>query len=345
MLNSKIGFDSNCNKGIRYLYLCLFLFSNLLSMHCLGSVNSTTKVAILFSGQMRHLDGIAYESWKTFFLSQYDCDIYAYFGVQQIDAKTNQLVEEFKNLYNPLGIEIGVDNDKLLSDKVFSNDSVPTYSQLFQSLEMTRNRFNVMHIYYSMHRVATVFDKFKKNREYHWIVRARTDSVVAAMLDLSSIDRGYLYFSNLWNSYQNPNGLKNDFYIIPGNIPRAMNIMRKGFFLLNSFPGVSFVDENQFKAILSRLELNNQISRVTDQLNVSPTRDGITCYRCFREEGENHWNGYDMERVQTYHQYNKNDVGWFASGPFNDTNPKFEQIINSQQYSSCVSRDKRFFDP
>lgn len=226
------------------------------------------RVAILFSGEPRWVTGISGNIYKHYILDRYDCDVYGSFGFKT-EINTTQ-VEVFKAFYNPIAVDTNVDEDfPGLFARMFPPPAAPRYFSLFQAEWYKMFQRQVIMMYDSLRRVAITFDRTRGSREYDWILRARTDSVLTALPNLTTLPRGYLYFGMLHLSRGIPEWLRNEFYILPGNVPRALDLMRKGLdrmapINLGEHPS-SFVDETIFHDLVYDLGLQN-ISRVTDYI-------------------------------------------------------------------------------
>lgn len=231
-----------------------------------------TRVAILFSGQPRFVTGIARATYQRFFLEPYDCDVYGAFGAK---AGTNltQYLDPFVAAYTPVAVDAYYDNEHELYDQMFPPPAKPAYHGIFNYFSDTGadpgNRFKVVALFESLRRVADLFDRARGARQYDWIVRARTDNVITAALNLTALPPGYIYFADLTAIVNVPRHIKNELYVLPGNVPAALDVLRKGvgsLRRLNGPPhGASFCDENLFQRLVYDLRLDG-IARVTDHL-------------------------------------------------------------------------------
>lgn len=138
------------------------------------------RIALLFSGQPRVVDGIVFKSIQTVFLSRYDVDVYAHFWDYADSSKTNttarESIQKFKNQYSPKAIVV----DPPLTDDEYSPNAVSSYQKSSYSM------------YASMKRVYTLFEA-TADTTYDWIVRIRADSVIYRCPDLTTLPRGYIY--------------------------------------------------------------------------------------------------------------------------------------------------------
>ena len=109
------------------------------------------KVAILFSGLMRHLEGVSYQSWKHFFLDRYDCEVYAAFGVKQ--GEDYSMAEAvFRRMYAPVAMSLEVENITVIREAIMSAEHVPNYSSFFYKYyhKNTGHENGLITLYYSI---------------------------------------------------------------------------------------------------------------------------------------------------------------------------------------------------
>lgn len=200
------------------------------------------RVALLFSGQPRCVDGLSYQAFKTCLLDRYDVDVYAHFwGDIESDKSTGTAsanLERFKELYTPKAIRV---------DPPLRADEFPLpFLQPHSPVPLTRDNVltlkaanwaywvrNCVSMYTSMGRVYELF-KAESAGEYDWIIRTRTDCVLLRCPDLTALDRNYLYAPQ-WHAPQR-DILVNHALIVPPSLAPAVFSIRER---LESLPGVS----------------------------------------------------------------------------------------------------------
>lgn len=239
---------------------------------------SKPRVAILFSGQPRCVEGIAYESFKKCILDNYEVDVYAHFWADTDTGKsagtTETNIQKFKELYNPKSIKI----DRPLTPSEYPIDFIQKHCQTPISHENLMvlpygNGWaawirNCVSMYESMKRVYALFQETTTDR-YDWILRTRTDCVLLRCPRLDGLDPRYMYAPN-WHGNYNP-VVVNHCLILPPDIARVLFSIRGA---IESLPGN--MDE-QF--VYNHLKHSNVLDRVrTLSMHVfypTLTRNGI----------------------------------------------------------------------
>jgi hypothetical protein len=169
------------------------------------------RVALIFSGQPRCIDGISYQSFQKCILDRYDVDVYAHFWEDVESSKTTGNVaaniETFKKLYSPRAIQV---------DRPLTADEYPmSFIQPHSPVPLTRETLldinssnwaywvrNCISMYESMKRAYTMFES-SGGGSYDWIIRTRTDCVLLRCPSLESLDPKYLYAPN-WHGHRHP---------------------------------------------------------------------------------------------------------------------------------------------
>jgi len=149
------------------------------------------RVALLFSGQPRVVDGIAFKSIQDVFLSKYEVDVYAHFwdyvDTSKANTSASENIQKFKVQYSPKAIRV----DPPLQEDEYSPKAISNWQ---------RNSYSM---YASLKRVYTLFESTRNGTEYDWIVRIRIDSVIFRCPDLRTLPFGRIYVPN-WHGDNNP---------------------------------------------------------------------------------------------------------------------------------------------
>ena len=172
---------------------------------------SKPRVALIFGGQPRCIDGLSYDGFQKCILSQYDVDVYAHFWgdieTGKSSGKVAENIERFKELYNPKAIRI----DPPLTAKEFPLEFVQRHSPTPVTYENIMNlqpidsgywRRNTISMYTSMSRAYDVFES-SSTGQYDWIIRARTDCVLLRCPRLEALDSACIYAPD-WHGPNNP---------------------------------------------------------------------------------------------------------------------------------------------
>jgi hypothetical protein len=234
------------------------------------------KVALLFSGQPRCVDGLSYQSFKTCLLDRYDVDVFAHFW-GDIDSKkstrtTSANLDRFTELYAPKAIRV----DPPLRAAEFplaflqARSPVPLTPETILDLTSSESAYwarNCVSMYTSMGRV---YDVFKAHGgEYDWMIRARTDCVLLRCPDLEALERNYLYAPQ-WHPLAQA-ALVNHALIVPPRLAPALFGIRE---TLDQLPGKT--DED---FIFHRLRTTDALRYVRtiplSQFYPTLTRDGV----------------------------------------------------------------------
>lgn len=198
------------------------------------------RIALIFSGQPRCIDGLAYESFKTCILDRYDVDVYAHFWSDVDSTKSSGTTAEniklFRRLYKPKAIR----TDPPLRGHEYPLQFIQRATTLpishYNVLDMTDYHAcilrNCVSMYESMHRS---YELCKASGEtYDWILRARTDAVLLRCPELGALNPNYLY-SPQWHSLNDGN-MVNIVLIVPPSIAEAVFSIRK---TIETLAGVS----------------------------------------------------------------------------------------------------------
>lgn len=161
---------------------------------------SKLRVALVFSGQPRCIDGLAYDSFQRCILSRYDVDVYAHFWGELESQKSTGCVvdniEKFKQLYAPKAIR--VDDPLRASDYplefVQRASRVPVTRDTILTIPPSNNSSllrNCISMYESMHRAYELCSA--SGVTYDWVIRTRSDCVLLRCPELDRLDPSYLY--------------------------------------------------------------------------------------------------------------------------------------------------------
>jgi hypothetical protein len=184
---------------------------------------SKQRIALVFSGQPRCIDGISYEGFRKCILDEYDVDVYAHFwGDLESDKSTgsvSQNIELFKTLYTPKSIQV----DKPLLAEEFPLSFIERHSPIpitrDNVLDLKPSNWaywvrNCVSMYTSMCRVYELVES--SGVKYDWIIRTRTDCVLLRYPRLEKLDPGYMYAPD-WHGPRNP-VIVNHALIVPPSI-------------------------------------------------------------------------------------------------------------------------------
>jgi hypothetical protein len=170
------------------------------------------KIALVFAGQPRFVDGISYHSTKYFFLDKYICDVYAHFWFQKgatyetspwSSLKSIELpddtIDKFHKLYNPK--EIRYEPPLLEKDIVkreyhhTSNPRTP-YNNTSQMIALKK-----------------AFSLIQNPEDYDFIIKQRTDNIILRMPPLETLSKDHIHLM-----YQNEkkDTFSDAFLIFPG---------------------------------------------------------------------------------------------------------------------------------
>lgn len=188
---------------------------------------SKPRVALIFSGQPRCVDGISYEGFKRCILDRYDVDVYAHFWGDVESNKSSGTadanIERFKVLYNPKAMRV----DPPLKPEEFPlsflqpHSPIPLTTENILGVKSDNWAYwvrNCISMYTSMGRAYEIFESADVN--YDWILRTRTDCVLLRCPKLESLDKQFLYAPN-WHGDRNP-VIVNHALIVPPSIAPAL---------------------------------------------------------------------------------------------------------------------------
>lgn len=235
------------------------------------------RVALLFSGQPRCVDGLSYQAFKTCLLDRYDVDVYAQFwGDIESNKSTGTTaanLERFKELYAPKAIRV---DPPLRADEFplsFLQPHSPEPLTQDTLLTLTSDNWaywvrNCVSMYTSMGRVYELF-KTESSGDYDWIIRTRTDCVLLRCPDLAALERNYLYAPQ-WHSLAQGVLVNHALIVAPPLAPALFDIRNT----LEQLPGK--MDED---FIFHRLRTTDTLRYVRtiplDQFYPTLTRNGV----------------------------------------------------------------------
>jgi len=158
------------------------------------------RVALVFSGQPRCVQGISYEGFRTCILERYDVDVYAHFWEdiepQKSIGNASTNIEAFKATYAPKVVRVdpALRNDEYPLSFIQRHSPVPLGSN--DIVGMTSSNYahwirNCISMYESMSRAYKLVKA--SGIEYDWIIRARTDGVLLRFPRLDALDPKYMY--------------------------------------------------------------------------------------------------------------------------------------------------------
>lgn len=202
---------------------------------------SKPRVAVIFSGQPRCVDGLSYDSFKKCILDRYDVDVYAHFwGGLDSDKSSGNVahnIELFKRLYNPKAIKV---------DPPLRGDEYPIeFVQRTSRRVITPNNVlnippsnggsllrNCISMYESMRRA---YDLHRNcGGTYDWVIRTRSDCVLLRFPELEKLDPSYIY-SPQWHGLDQAVIVNHTLLIPPSLAPNVFSIRNT----VEHLPGVS----------------------------------------------------------------------------------------------------------
>jgi hypothetical protein len=184
---------------------------------------SKQRVALIFSGQPRCIEGLSYEGFRKCVLDQYDVDVYAHFWgdieTEKSIGSASANIELFKKLYNPKSIRV---DPPLLAEEfplsfIQSHSPIPITQTNILQVQSTNWAYwirNCISMYTSMSRAYDVFES--SGNQYDWIIRTRTDCVLLRCPRLEKLNPYYMYAPD-WHGPHNP-VIVNHALIVPPSI-------------------------------------------------------------------------------------------------------------------------------
>lgn len=214
------------------------------------------RIALLFSGQPRTVDGIIFKSIQDTLLSQYNVDVYAHFWEYSDPGKSTssclENIEKFKSQYSPKALAI--------DPPLLESEYPPGLNTNWMK--------NSYSMYASMKRVYTLFESTSKDIEYSWIIRIRVDSVLYRVPDMTTLPTNRIYVPN-WYDHRN--------LIVNHMIILSPNLAKMFFSIQDTFQQLKGTTDEEY--VYSHLELHNylQFLHPLDMTMFFPTfsRDGI----------------------------------------------------------------------
>jgi hypothetical protein len=215
------------------------------------------RIALLFSGQPRSVDGIIFKSIQDTLLSQYNVDVYAHFWEYSEPGKSTssclENIEKFKSQYSPKALAI----------------DPPLLESEYPSGLNTNWMKNSYSMYTSMKRVYSLFESKSKDIEYSWIIRIRVDSILYRVPDLTTLPTNRIYV---------PDWHKNAKVVVNHMVILSPNLAKMFFSIQDTFQQLKGTIDEEY--VYSHLELHNQL-QFLQPLDIAiffPTisRDGIT---------------------------------------------------------------------
>ena len=215
------------------------------------------RIALLFSGQPRTVDGVIFQSIQNTLLSQYDVDVYAHFWEYSEPCKSNssylENIEKFKTQYSPKALVI----------------DPPLLESEYPSGLNTNWMKNSYSMYCSMKRVYNLFESTSNNIKYNWIIRIRVDSILYRVPDLTTLPTNRIYVPD-WHK-----GAK---VVVNHMVILSPNLAKMFFSIQDTFQQLKGSIDEEY--VYSHLELHNQLHFLhpLDMTIFFPTisRDGIS---------------------------------------------------------------------
>lgn len=236
---------------------------------------SKLRVAVVFSGQPRCVDGVSYEGFQKCILTKYDVDVYAHFWNDVESNKTSGTaahnIERFEKLYSPKAIQIDppLTAEEYPLDFIQPHSPIPLTRDTLLGVDSSNWAYwvrNCVSMYTSMGRAYELCKN--SGIKYDWIIRTRTDCALLRFPLLEMLDRNHMYAPN-WHGHTNP-VIVNHALITPPDIADILFKIRE---TLESLPG--HMDE---AFVYNHLNKHGLIDRVRmlpmTVFNPGLTRDG-----------------------------------------------------------------------
>lgn len=288
--------------------------------------NARLKIALLFSGQPRHVAGKAALSFKTCLLDHYDVDTYAYFwwdngndhlaeGSLVSSAISPDSIDVFTQLYHPKAMEL----HPPIPIRNFVTHNYP--NQYGFKLFGNRIAGNVLSMYAALKGVLGVWQNHSKGVKYDFVIRARSDAVMRNCPDLNNLPKGFLYGPD-WHQHL-PLMVNHVLIMAPDIAPAVMGVFDRVDALYNE--GVFILDEALTFANLETSGLKPRTRLIPMQYFLPAfTRDGnlIEASECGAEDVPRvvpmPVDGYHLVEPQVSYtaqvQYRDTHVDWRNTG-------------------------------
>ena len=212
------------------------------------------KIALVFSGQPRFINSLAYQSIKYHILNNYDCDVYAHFW---FSSNKNKLYEtapwnnsgniqlpensitEFIELYKPL---------KIIYEEPYADSELVT--RLYERVNHPKLPYNTRSMYISHKKAYSLVDNPDK---YDFIIRIRSDDMIFIFPDLNTLDtsKNYVFLQD------ESRGIINDAFAIMNN--KHAKYIFNGIDILDILydNGILFNNEELFRGIFEYYNIFN----------------------------------------------------------------------------------------
>jgi hypothetical protein len=214
------------------------------------------KIALVFSGQPRFIkEHLIYQLNHMFFLSKYECDVYAHFWFSKDENQTytthpwahldnlkfdKDTIDIFNHLYAPRKIAY----DKPLTTEELIKRNYPKPQKL--------DRLNLILSYLTSLKKA--YDLIDNPEEYDFIIRMRTDILICRLPDLHSLSKTHLHLFDQRQGVDTQN-ISDAFYIVP---PKYAKILFHQLDSLDSLYDMGCIIDEGGEIILEKqLEVNN----------------------------------------------------------------------------------------
>jgi len=173
---------------------------------------SDIRVCLLLSGQPRFYSGESYDSLKNHIIDRYNTHVFIHCwyspdytypyaewsGIKSTIKTDENTIGNLIRLYNPQSISV----------------EKPQEFQEHQKADYLSR--NMPSMFYSLKSSDALRKEYCKNhREYDFVIRARTDTVLGSFPDLTTLDKNYLYVPD---NCPNPDVLNDNFSICGGDV-------------------------------------------------------------------------------------------------------------------------------
>lgn len=207
------------------------------------------KIALVFSGQPRFVNSLAYLSINDNLLQKYDCDVYAHFWFSSNKDKVYETalwsslgdiklsensIKDFIHLYNPI---------KIKYEEPYTDSEL--VKRTYERVNHYREPYNTRSMFTSHKKAYSLIDDVTK---YDFIIRIRTDDVIYIMPDLNTLDtrKNYVFLQD------NNRIVINDSFAIMNNkdAKYLFNGIDNIDMLYDNNININFNNEDLFKEIL-----------------------------------------------------------------------------------------------
>ena len=183
------------------------------------------KIALVFSGQPRFIkESLIYQINRMFFLSKYDCDVYAHFWFSE-DENQNYTSNPLAHLGN-----LSFDKDtidlfsRMYNPKKIKCDAPLTTNELVKR-EYSRcpdldrlNRF-----FSSLLSLKKSYDIIQNPEQYDFIIRTRSDLLICRIPDLNTLSKEHIHvFDQKQGNVSGEKSISDAFFITPPKFAKTL---------------------------------------------------------------------------------------------------------------------------